>query len=161
MSGIGASTDKTAGSAPANILLVDDTPSKLLTYEIVLAELGENLIKASSVEDALRRPPQTDVALLLTDISMPGADGFKLARLAREHPRFREIRRLPDRSGCARCAARKGQGLHRFVPQATGTAGAAKRTRGARRKSHGQGGDVNQASFRERRPLPVAVRQRE
>ena len=91
MSGIGASTDKTAGSAPANILLVDDTPSKLLTYEIVLAELGENLIKASSVEDALGVLLKNDVALLLTDISMPGADGFELARLAREHPRFREI----------------------------------------------------------------------
>ena len=86
-----ASTDKMAGSAPVNILLVDDTPSKLLTYEIVLAELGENLIKASSVEDALGVLLKTDVALLLTDISMPGADGFELARLTREHPRFREI----------------------------------------------------------------------
>ena len=72
MPGIGASTDKkTAGSAPANILLVDDTPSKLLTYEIVLAELGENLIKASSVEDALGILLKTDVALLLTELTDP------------------------------------------------------------------------------------------
>src|SRR4051794_30101226 len=91
MSSMVASTDKMAGSAPVNILLVDDTPSKLLTYEIVLAELGENLIKASSVEDALGVLLKTDVALLLTDISMPGADGFELAGLTRGHPRFREI----------------------------------------------------------------------
>ena len=91
MASMGSSTDKPAGSAPANILLVDDRPSKLLTCEIALGELGENLIKASSVEDALGVLLKTDVALLLTDISMPGADGFELARLTREHPRFREI----------------------------------------------------------------------
>ena len=34
--------------AKVNILMVDDQPSKLLTYEVMLAELGENLIKANS-----------------------------------------------------------------------------------------------------------------
>ena len=31
-----------------NILLIDDQPAKLLSYEVILAELGENLIKANS-----------------------------------------------------------------------------------------------------------------
>ena len=31
-----------------NVLLVDDQPSKLLTYEVMLAELGENLVKVTS-----------------------------------------------------------------------------------------------------------------
>ena len=31
-----------------NILLVDDQPAKLLSYEVILGELGENLIKANS-----------------------------------------------------------------------------------------------------------------
>ena len=31
-----------------NILLVDDQPAKLLSYEVILRELGENLIKATS-----------------------------------------------------------------------------------------------------------------
>jgi response regulator RpfG family c-di-GMP phosphodiesterase len=31
-----------------NILLVDDQPAKLLSYEAMLSDLGENLIKASS-----------------------------------------------------------------------------------------------------------------
>ena len=31
-----------------NILLVDDQPAKLLSYEVILSELGENLIKANS-----------------------------------------------------------------------------------------------------------------
>jgi hypothetical protein len=33
--------------------LVDDQPAKLLSYEVILAELGENLIKANSAREAL------------------------------------------------------------------------------------------------------------
>ena len=36
-----------------NILLVDDQPAKLLSYEIILQELEENLLKASSATEAL------------------------------------------------------------------------------------------------------------
>ena len=37
----------------ANILMVDDQPGKLMTYEAILAPLGENLIKARSAREAL------------------------------------------------------------------------------------------------------------
>ena len=36
-----------------NILMVDDQPGKLLSYEVILAELGENLIKATPGKEAL------------------------------------------------------------------------------------------------------------
>ena len=39
---------------PVNVLLVDDTPAKLLTYEVILGELGENLLKAVFAHDALQ-----------------------------------------------------------------------------------------------------------
>jgi len=84
-------SDKPVSSAPVNILLVDDTPAKLLTYEVILAELGEKLIKANSVEEALGILLKVDVALILTDVSMPTVDGFDFARTVREHPRFRTI----------------------------------------------------------------------
>ena len=71
-----------------NILLVDDTPAKLLTYEVMLAGLGENLVKAGSANEALQFLLKNDVALVLTDVSMPSLDGFGLAKLLREHPRF-------------------------------------------------------------------------
>lgn len=76
---------------PANILLVDDTPAKLLTYEVVLEELGERLLQAPSVNEALAILLKEDVALILTDVSMPGTDGFSFASMVREHPRFRNI----------------------------------------------------------------------
>ena len=75
-------------AGPVNILLVDDTPANLLTYEVMLAGLGENLIKAASAEEAFQVLLKTDVALVLTDVTMPTLDGFEFARLLRGHPRF-------------------------------------------------------------------------
>jgi signal transduction histidine kinase len=72
-----------------NILLVDDQPAKLLGYEVILGELGENLIKAGSANEALQQLLKTDVAVVLIDVCMPDLDGFELAEMIREHPRFR------------------------------------------------------------------------
>lgn len=86
-----------AETAPAdradrvNILLVDDQPAKLLSYEVILDELGENLIKAESPHEALGILLKTDVAVVLIDVVMPGLDGFQLAAMIRDHPRFRKL----------------------------------------------------------------------
>src|SRR5262245_49218165 len=77
-----------SGEEKVNILLVDDQPAKLLAYEAILGELGENLIKAGSANDALQLLLRNDVAVVLIDVCMPELDGFELAALIREHPRF-------------------------------------------------------------------------
>src|SRR5665213_2328738 len=71
-----------------NILMVDDQPSKLLSYVVMLDGLGETLIKATSAKQALKVLLKTDIAVVLMDVSMPELDGFQLAALIREHPRF-------------------------------------------------------------------------
>ncbi len=71
-----------------NILMVDDQPAKLLSYEVILAELGENLIKANSAKEALNVLLKNDVGVVLMDVSMPDLDGFELADVIRQHPRF-------------------------------------------------------------------------
>jgi PAS domain S-box-containing protein len=71
-----------------NILMVDDQPAKLLSYEVMLGGLGENLIKATSPKQALEILLKTDVAVVLMDVSMPELDGFQLAAMIRQHPRF-------------------------------------------------------------------------
>src|SRR4029078_9042552 len=73
-----------------NILMVDDQPAKLLSYEVILAELGENLIKASSASEALSILLKNDIAVVLMDVSMPELDGFELADIIRQHPRFQK-----------------------------------------------------------------------
>jgi len=71
-----------------NILLVDDQPGKLLAYEAMLSDLGENLIKASSGREALEHLLKTEITLVLMDVSMPDLDGFELAEIIRQHPRY-------------------------------------------------------------------------
>src|SRR5882724_9331462 len=73
-----------------NVLMVDDQPAKLLAYEVILQELGENLIKASSAKEALGWLLKTDVAVILIDVCMPDLDGFELASMVRNHPRFQQ-----------------------------------------------------------------------
>ncbi len=70
-----------------NILLVDDQPAKLLTYEVILSGLDMNLVKANSGEEALQHLLKTDFAVILVDVVMPNIDGFELAQLIRGHPR--------------------------------------------------------------------------
>src|SRR6202166_3404572 len=73
-----------------NILLVDDQPAKLLAYEVILKELGENLVVAASGRDALEFLLKHEVAVILVDVCMPELDGFELAAMIREHPRFQK-----------------------------------------------------------------------
>ena len=73
-----------------NILLVDDQPGKLLSYEVMLQDLQENLLKASSANEALEALLRYDVAVILIDVCMPDLDGFELAKMIREHPRFQK-----------------------------------------------------------------------
>src|SRR5437763_8817561 len=73
-----------------NVLLVDDQPAKLLAYEVILRDLGENLIKAASAREALEYLLRTEVAVVLVDVCMPELDGFQLAAMIRDHPRFQK-----------------------------------------------------------------------
>jgi signal transduction histidine kinase len=74
--------------AKVSILLVDDQPSRLLTYESVLSGLGQNLVSARSGLEALDKLMRQEFAVVLLDVSMPDMDGFEAARLIHEHPRF-------------------------------------------------------------------------
>jgi PAS domain S-box-containing protein len=73
-----------------NILLVDDQPAKLMSYEVILSQLGENLIKAHSAREAFEILLKEEIAVLLVDVCMPELDGFELARMMRDHPRYEQ-----------------------------------------------------------------------
>lgn len=73
-----------------NILMVDDQPAKLMSYEAILAELDENLLKAHSAREALELLLKNEIAVVLMDVSMPDMDGFETAEIIHQHPRFQQ-----------------------------------------------------------------------
>ena len=79
-----------AARTQANILLVDDQPAKLLTYQAILADIGANLVTAASARAALEQLLKTEFAVVIVDVCMPELDGFELAEMIRDHPRFRQ-----------------------------------------------------------------------
>src|SRR4051812_15665616 len=74
-----------------DILLVDDNRSNLLALEAMLADLGQNIVKAESGSEALKRILERDFALVLMDVHMPGMDGLETAEIIRSRARSRHI----------------------------------------------------------------------
>jgi CheY-like chemotaxis protein len=72
-----------AGMERANILVVDDRPDKLFVYKTMLEDLGQNVLTATSGDDALKQVLEHDFALILLDVNMPGLDGLETAALIR------------------------------------------------------------------------------
>ncbi len=79
---------RSARTDKVNILLVDDQPARLLSYETILGELGQNLISARSGVEARARLMKDEFALVRLDGSMPGLDGFETAAMIHYHPGF-------------------------------------------------------------------------
>src|ERR1700746_286057 len=75
-------------NSKVNVQLVDDQPARLLTYESILSELGQNLVGARSGLEALEKLMKEEFAVVLLDVSMPDMDGFEAATLIHQHPRF-------------------------------------------------------------------------
>ncbi|MGI8609768.1 MAG: hybrid sensor histidine kinase/response regulator [Candidatus Dormibacteria bacterium] len=73
--------------AQANILVVDDNPSKLLALRVVLQPLGQNIVEARSGTDALRQLLKEDFAVILLDVRMPDMDGYETAEMIRHRQR--------------------------------------------------------------------------
>jgi len=80
-----------ADAPPARILMVDDHAPNLLALAAILDPLGQDLVQANSGEDALRHLLESDFALILMDVQMPGLDGIQTAKLIKERPRNRHI----------------------------------------------------------------------
>ena len=64
-----------SGSAPANILMVDDQPARLLTYRAILEPLGHNLVAVNSGLEALDALMKQEFAVVLLDVPEDRVDG--------------------------------------------------------------------------------------
>ncbi|MGH9442727.1 MAG: response regulator [Thermoanaerobaculia bacterium] len=66
------------------ILLVDDSPDKLLSIGTLLSGPGREIVAAKSGREALRHLLSGEFAVILLDINMPDMDGFETASLIRQ-----------------------------------------------------------------------------
>ena len=67
----------------SNILIVDDRLDKRVVFRTILEELDQNIVTASSGEEALRWLLDNECAVILLDVNMPGMDGLETAELIR------------------------------------------------------------------------------
>src|SRR5882672_9605156 len=76
-----------AASELTSVLIVDDTPEKIVALESILHELPIEIVTAGSGKEALRRLLTRDFAVILLDVRMPGMDGFETAAMIRRRAR--------------------------------------------------------------------------
>ena len=81
----------TENEARAQILLVDDNPANLDLLEQVLRAQGYRIRSARSGPLALESARAAAPDLVILDISMPGMDGFEVARMMQLDERLRSI----------------------------------------------------------------------
>ncbi len=71
----------------AGVLIVDDTPAKLVALTAIVSGMELEIVTATSGEQALRQLLKRDFAVILLDVNMPMMDGFETATLIRSRPR--------------------------------------------------------------------------
>ncbi len=71
----------------AGVLIVDDTPAKLVALGAIVSGMELEIVTATSGEQALRQLLKRDFAVILLDVNMPTMDGFETATLIRSRPR--------------------------------------------------------------------------
>jgi response regulator RpfG family c-di-GMP phosphodiesterase len=84
-------TPRERDRGPVDLLIVDDRSENLLALEAILEPLGENIVRASSGEDALRCLLERDIAVILLDVQMPGMNGFETAQMIKSRERSKYI----------------------------------------------------------------------
>lgn len=79
-------TPVASASSTRRVLVVDDDPLMLRLYELEMAGWGMdlNVVKANNGFEALIRIGEERPDLLVSDLNMPGMDGFRMIRTLRE-----------------------------------------------------------------------------
>lgn len=75
----------------AKILIIDDVETNRVILEEIIKDMGGCPVLAESGEEALLKIEECLPELILSDISMPGMDGYELCRLLKKDERTKEV----------------------------------------------------------------------
>ncbi|HEY7388713.1 MAG TPA: response regulator, partial [Bryobacteraceae bacterium] len=75
----------------SRILLADDSPQALRLAEQILRSQGIEVVSVSDGAIALRRLPDVNPDLLITDVYLPTKSGFDLARFLKSQDEYRHV----------------------------------------------------------------------
>ena len=75
----------------AKILLVDDREENLLALEAILSALDQELVRATSGEEALKALLVDEFAVILLDVQMPGLDVFETASHIKRREKTKDV----------------------------------------------------------------------
>jgi two-component system chemotaxis response regulator CheY len=73
------------------VLVVDDSPSMRQAIDFVLSRGGFSVTEAADGNEALQYARNQRFSLIITDINMPGMDGFTLIRELRKQPDYKGV----------------------------------------------------------------------
>ncbi len=79
------------GRAGAVVLIVDDLEVNRAVLEAIIQDMGCRPVLAESGEEALKAVGECRPELVLSDISMPGMDGYELCRILKGDERTKNI----------------------------------------------------------------------
>lgn len=83
--------NETKTKSSGTILIVDDIETNRLVLEEIIKDMGCAPVLAQSGEEALAMAKEHLPELVLTDISMPGMDGYELCRLLKNDKKTKNI----------------------------------------------------------------------
>jgi len=92
MNPISNTQNPTPNTIRPKILIVDDKVENLISLEKIFADLDVEFVRANSANVGLKKALESEFAIALVDVQMPGMDGFEMVELMRQE---RKTRHLP------------------------------------------------------------------
>jgi PAS domain S-box-containing protein len=84
-------SNEETGGTPAKILVVEDSPTQARRLQYILEQQGHSVTVAGDGEEALEAAKRRKPTLIISDVVMPGMDGYELCRSVKANPGLSDV----------------------------------------------------------------------
>src|SRR6266436_8711970 len=85
------SSNKEPGGPQAEILIVEDSPTQAKRLQYILEQQGHHVTVASDGGEALEAAKRSKPTVIISDVVMPGMDGYELCRIVKDNPALSDV----------------------------------------------------------------------